>query len=40
MRDWDEPDRSDDSDIVIEFTALLVAMLFGIGFAVVKLLPW
>ena len=40
MRDWDEPDRNDDLAIVVEFAVLVVAMLLGIGFAVVELLPW
>lgn len=40
MREWDEPDRNDDTVIVVEFTALVVAMLLGIGFTIVKLLPW
>ncbi|MCV0382606.1 MAG: hypothetical protein K5799_03995 [Erythrobacter sp.] len=40
MRDWGEPDRDDDTAIVVEFAALVVAMLLGIGFAVVELFPW
>ena len=40
MRDWHEPDKNDDLAFVVEFTALLVAMLLGVGFVVVELLPW
>lgn len=37
MRDWDEPDRNDGIAIVVEF---VFAMLLGIAFAVIELLPW
>ena len=40
MRDWHEPGKNDDLAIGFEFAALLVAMLLGVGFVVVELLPW
>ena len=40
MRDWDEPDRNDGIAIVVEFVGLVFALLLGIAFAVIELLPW